>query len=425
MFVKEALELDLKKPSGLTAGQINYFLKNCPLAGLGQSFIDNEKNNQVNARYFCAHAIHESGWGRSRIAQDKNNLFGFGAYDRDPYNNAYSYSSKAACIDSVGRYIAKHYLTPGGQYYNGPTLPGMNVRYATDKLWAEKIARLMCQMPDPIMKERESIDMFKDVPKDEWYAKYVEKAAKYGILNGVAPGKFEPNRGLTRAEFAAAAVRLYEATNEDFVEIINQVLPAVVQVENYEHGSQGSGTIIHQDGYVLTNAHVVTGTDDQGNVIVPNWVGFRSPDRIFHGADYAEGIILAYDTDKDLAICHIKTQGPFPVLPIYRQELPVESTRVIVVGSPLGLIRSVSEGIVSGYRILNGLKLIQTEAEINPGNSGGAMVNLQGELLGVPSLKMMAAGIEGLGFAIIPDEIRAFIKSYVDAGKLPVILKGA
>jgi beta-N-acetylglucosaminidase len=71
MLVKEALGLDLKTPSSLTAEQINYFLKNCPLAGLGQSFIANEKNNRVNARYFCAHAIHESDWGRSRIAQEQ------------------------------------------------------------------------------------------------------------------------------------------------------------------------------------------------------------------------------------------------------------------------------------------------------------------------------------------------------------------
>lgn len=115
----------------------------CPLSNLGASIMRAQETWGVNAVYLLAHAALESGWGTSAIARDKNNFYGFMAYDRDPYNNAASFETRDDCFLYVCAYIRRAYLNEGGSYYRGPTLDGMNRYYATDPMWAVKIARLM------------------------------------------------------------------------------------------------------------------------------------------------------------------------------------------------------------------------------------------------------------------------------------------
>ncbi|RAZ80745.1 S-layer homology domain-containing protein [Planococcus halotolerans] len=114
-----------------------------PLAGSGAYFKQIEETYKVNALYLLAHAIHESGWGTSKIAQDKNNLFGYGAVDGNAYDAAYSYATFKESIQDAAVRINKNYHQVGGAYYNGSILGnkalGMNVRYASDPLWGEKI----------------------------------------------------------------------------------------------------------------------------------------------------------------------------------------------------------------------------------------------------------------------------------------------
>jgi beta-N-acetylglucosaminidase len=106
--------------------------------------IDDASNRyKLNKVYILAHAILESGWGRSKIAREKNNLFGFRAYDSDPYGNAMSFKSYIDCINVVMKHVYDNYLTPGGKYYNGATLGGMNKKYASDKEWSNKIRKLI------------------------------------------------------------------------------------------------------------------------------------------------------------------------------------------------------------------------------------------------------------------------------------------
>ena len=119
----------------------------------------------MSALYLAAHAVLETGFGTSQIYLDKHNLFGFGANDSNPYQDAWSFPSDTACIDYVAWYVSVNYLTPPGsevapygspagtapsvptgRYYNGPTLLGMNVDYATDPLWAYKIAAIADQI---------------------------------------------------------------------------------------------------------------------------------------------------------------------------------------------------------------------------------------------------------------------------------------
>lgn len=141
------IDTDLTKPSGETAAQLNAFLQGTALSGLGDSFMKAEREQHVSARYFVAHAILESAWGTSAIAQIKHNLFGFNANDRDPFGDATTFSSFDACIQFVANFVSVNYLQPSGRYYHGPTLRGMNVDYATDPLWAEKIALIASTIP--------------------------------------------------------------------------------------------------------------------------------------------------------------------------------------------------------------------------------------------------------------------------------------
>ena len=151
-----SFDMKLNKPSGLSLEQFKKIFeneerdKNSIFKNNAQYFYYAEKQYNVNGVFIAAVAIHESGWGGSSIASNKNNLFGYGAYDRDPYNSAYEFSNYSEGIDLLARVFAKYYLNPkgtkiydgnlaDGSYYNGETLTGVNKKYATDKKWANGV----------------------------------------------------------------------------------------------------------------------------------------------------------------------------------------------------------------------------------------------------------------------------------------------
>lgn len=143
--------MPLRATSTYTGDEIDNFLRksnaNSPLIGLGKYFVSAAEKYKMNAGYLVSHAILESGWGTSRIAQDKKNLFGFRAVDSDPYNGATGFKTWEEGIDFCAAYIDKHYLNPSGNTYNGGNLgdkaEGMNVMYASDENWGQQIASLM------------------------------------------------------------------------------------------------------------------------------------------------------------------------------------------------------------------------------------------------------------------------------------------
>ena len=105
------------------------------------------KKHGINATYILAHAIHETGWGKSKIFREKNNLFGWSAFDATPFASARGFPDHATCIDFVMGKVDALYLRPGGKHFRqkpclGDATQGMNVMYATDKQWGEKIARI-------------------------------------------------------------------------------------------------------------------------------------------------------------------------------------------------------------------------------------------------------------------------------------------
>jgi beta-N-acetylglucosaminidase len=151
-----SFDMKLNKPSGLSLEQFKKIFENEEkdkkniFKNNAQYFYYAEKQYNVNGVFIAAVAIHESGWGGSSIASNKNNLFGYGAYDRDPYNSAYEFSNYSEGIDLLARVFAKYYLNPkgtkiydgnlaDGSYYNGETLTGVNKKYATDKKWANGV----------------------------------------------------------------------------------------------------------------------------------------------------------------------------------------------------------------------------------------------------------------------------------------------
>jgi len=139
-------DMDLRLPSGANAVMLDNYTKDTPLHGLGAAWVAAEEKWRINAVFLCALACHESDFGRSRLAREKKNLYGFMAYDSDPYNSAKSYAHFEDSIEDVCALLAQHYLFPCGKHYNGPTPTGINVRYASDKGWAQKVVAHMAKI---------------------------------------------------------------------------------------------------------------------------------------------------------------------------------------------------------------------------------------------------------------------------------------
>jgi len=153
---------NLTQPSGITLAQIQEFLQGTPLEADAGYFLQAEAATHVSAIYLVSDAVLETGFGTSQLYLVKHNLFGFQAYDVNPFGDGATFPSDQACIAFVSWYVSVYYLTPPGsqvpnqgsqggdiatgQFYNGPTASGMNVDYASDPLWAAKIAAIGDQL---------------------------------------------------------------------------------------------------------------------------------------------------------------------------------------------------------------------------------------------------------------------------------------
>lgn len=138
---------DLRKPTNYTAEELDKVysvmnIKGSRLAGKGAIFKEAEERYQVNALYLIAHSALESAWGRSQIAKDKNNFFGIAAYDTTPYDSAKSFDNVDKGILGAAKWIRQNYID-NGRTYLGNKSSGMNVLYASDPYWGEKIASIM------------------------------------------------------------------------------------------------------------------------------------------------------------------------------------------------------------------------------------------------------------------------------------------
>ncbi len=161
---------------------------------------------------------------------------------------------------------------------------------------------------------------------------------------------------------------------------------------------EGSGVIYTEDGYIITNYHVIEEAVESNNSKIEVFVGNKDTES--HLAQ-----VIGYNISTDLAVIKIDAKNLKAAEIGDSKELTV-GQYVITIGAPGGLefMGSVTYGIISGLdRVVSassGLKLIQTDAAINPGNSGGALLNAKGQLIGINSSKIVAEEFEGMGFAI-------------------------
>jgi serine protease Do len=179
--------------------------------------------------------------------------------------------------------------------------------------------------------------------------------------------------------------------------------------------SLGSGVIVTEDGYILTNNHVVEGADEDG-------VKIAMPD----GKTKYDAKVMGRDPRTDIAVLKVETAKKLPALTLADSDKLEVGDVVLAVGNPFGIGQSVSSGIISalsrGFGILGreGYEdFIQTDASINKGNSGGALVDFEGRLIGInQSIASPSGGNAGVGFAIPINLARSVMERLVADGKI-------
>ena len=240
-----------------------------------------------------------------------------------------------------------------------------------------------------------------------------------GLTGCAHPVKSEPAAVLWRETPTATAPPDLARLNESLADLAEQLKPALVHVRvrrpatpaKDEEGpteprrSTGSGFVIEPNGLIVTNAHVVEGSE---------WIQVRLAD----GRRFA-GRVVGLDTRVDLALVRIEATG-LPVLPLGDSNRLRVGEFVLALGHPFGLEQSVSFGIVSrkGAPLTvaaPGFDFIQTDAAINPGNSGGPLINMFGQVVGVNS---MAARNGSIGFAIPSNLVKLLVPQLASKGKV-------
>jgi serine protease Do len=188
----------------------------------------------------------------------------------------------------------------------------------------------------------------------------------------------------------------------DVSSLVKQIGEAVVQVRTPE--GLGSGFFINADGYLITNFHVIEGETEISVEV------YHQKDGQLDRETYKQVKIIAINKFHDLALLKIedKNAPKFKFITLGNSDALSVGDAVFAVGSPLGLERTVTQGIVSTKtRELEGNLYLQTSTQINPGNSGGPLFNLAGEVVGVTNMKITFG--EGLAFAIPVELVKSFL----------------
>jgi len=246
-----------------------------------------------------------------------------------------------------------------------------------------------------------------------------------GTVFGYGMDNFLPNSGNGSNKVYASAVEntkiLYNGTVSPVVPIAEKVSPSIVAISLktksrdffgrvYEGSGTGSGIIIDNQGHIVTNNHVVDGAND---ITV-----------ILSDGKQLEATLVGHDEQTDLAVIKVDPKGLKAAELGDSSKLKVGELAVAI-GSPMGTeyAGSVTAGIVSGLNRKvsvgdNSIKLIQTDAAINPGNSGGALVNSDGQVIGINTIKFAETTVEGMGFAIPINEAKPIIDSLIQNKKI-------
>ena len=224
------------------------------------------------------------------------------------------------------------------------------------------------------------------------------------------------------AGLATDADRLLASNRETpLVRAIKSVRPAVVNIhsqkvvttqENSQAGrmsGMGTGVVIDERGYIVTNYHVI---EDVSSIRVT----------LVDGSTYPAEVV-ARDPETDLALLHIEPLAPLPVMPFGRSDDLMHGETVVAIGNAFGYEHTITQGIISelhrNVRLSAAQEyrdLIQTDASINPGNSGGPLINIDGEMIGLNVA--IRAGAQGIGFAIPVDDVKRILVKLISVRKL-------
>ncbi|HEY1663912.1 MAG TPA: trypsin-like peptidase domain-containing protein [Verrucomicrobiae bacterium] len=216
----------------------------------------------------------------------------------------------------------------------------------------------------------------------------VKNSADSPILTALSP------------EFYTAG--LLNAPSAMVPDLVKKLGQAVVQVSTPE--GLGSGFFINADGYLITNFHVIEGETEISVEV------YSQVDGQLERNTYKQVRIIAINKFHDLALLHIedKNAPKFKYVSLGNADALSVGDSVFAIGSPMGLERTVTQGIISTKtRELEGELYLQTTAQINPGNSGGPLFNLAGQVVGVTNMKITFG--EGLGFAIPVELVKNFL----------------
>jgi putative serine protease PepD len=206
--------------------------------------------------------------------------------------------------------------------------------------------------------------------------------------------------------------------------VADQVVPSVVTIAASGPGGSGtgSGEVIRPGGYILTNNHVISIAASGGSVEV-----------LFADGQTVPGTITGRDPQTDLAVLKVQTSRQLKVISLGSSSSVKVGQPVVAIGAPLGLSGTVTSGIVSALdrtvqvpgeneRSALLVSAVQTDASINPGNSGGALVNCEGQLVGVPTagatVPNSGGGSIGLGFAIPVDLAKTIADEIIATGRV-------
>lgn len=193
--------------------------------------------------------------------------------------------------------------------------------------------------------------------------------------------------------------------------LVSENISLDASVPSGSQGSQGSGVIISEDGYIVTNAHVVDSESGKANISV-----------VLHDERVYQAQLVGSDIKTDIAVIKIPASGLPPAQFCDSDDVSV-GEEVIAIGSPAGLYGTVTKGIVSAVNRsisvseeMKEVDCIQIDAAINHGNSGGALLNMWGQVIGITSSKLNSAVYESIGFAISTNEAKPVIESLIEYG---------
>ncbi len=203
------------------------------------------------------------------------------------------------------------------------------------------------------------------------------------------------------------------------IEVSKEISPQMGAFKSWDYGlpdklqtGQGSGFLISEDGYILTNNHVIEGADEVTVKMVLNQNTQKENEKEF------EGKVVGIDDSLDIALIKIDAKEILPYVELGSSKDTQVGDWVVAIGNPFGLAHTVTSGIISAKGRVIGAgpydDFLQTDASINPGNSGGPLFNLQGQVVGINTAINPQA--QGIGFSVPIDSIKTIIQDLKEKG---------